>query len=729
MYRILCGWHFCKDGLMHNTIPNIFSNMKSVLIFLLSVCCIPQLYTQSSLLPSRANLSQYQKLEETNADIPTIRKAKAQIDTSHPDLYYFDYLEMQQHVFQQNWHAVDSLYNRLTNHFSLQNNKIILSRLHSMYGTALNAKGEYKQSTSYLLSLIEKTASIKDESKFIPLHQESLGAMYYELAFGSMNLQKLDDANTYIHTCTEILQQTADTALLTEAYNLAGVLFNRMGMPENAIKKYKQAYELNSHTTNTQLGRLILQNIATLYSDMFHFDKALEFSRKIYSIFPVENQLNLRHRIEYIHTLNTTAVIQLNCKMPKNALDTLGLALKLIQPEIPQDLKFLVYNTFARASFETNNLNKTKQALDSAHYYLSQVKYPKYICDFHCMYARYLWKTNNNTLAEKHFLKAYSILDQNIGIGKIGLLKTMSAFYAENGRNYQLAYRYATEMHQTFLEEQAQKYKQHITSYEVEFKTKEKEAELALLHELRKQEQLSFHLKTIIAIFTIILCVLIILLLVMILRRHSYNFNLRELKLRQEIDEQYISGLEHSNQHMAKELHDGVCNQLLALELSCTDINPIVATHVNSIRKEIRFISHTLASPEFFDISLKQILDDYFKKLQTLEQVKIHYYTENFNENIHLSNIQQREIYRIIQEALSNIYKHAKATDIYITISLQNKHLYIIVEDNGCGFDSYKLKEGYGLHSMKSRAHNIQANLFIESQQGNGTIVTLSIPL
>ena len=52
MCHILCGWHFCKDGLMHNTIPNIFSNMKSVLILLLSICCTSQHYTQSSLIPS-----------------------------------------------------------------------------------------------------------------------------------------------------------------------------------------------------------------------------------------------------------------------------------------------------------------------------------------------------------------------------------------------------------------------------------------------------------------------------------------------------------------------------------------------------------------------------------------------------------------------------------------------------------------------------------------------------
>lgn len=611
--------------------------MKSVLIFLLSICCISQLYTQSSLTPSQATVKLYRQLEETNA-------------------------------------------------------------------------------------------TIKDENKFLPLHKDSLGAMYYKLALESMNLHNLEDANTYIQTCTQILEQTTDTALLTEAYNLAGVLCNRRGVPEQAIEKYKKAYDLNSHTTDKQLGRIILQNIAALYSDMFHFDKALWFSRKIYTIFPIENDLNLHHRIEYIQTLNSTAVIQLNCKMPQNALDTLNIALNLLQPDIPHELKFLVYNTFARASFETNNLSKVKQAFDSAQKYLPHVKYPKYICDFHSMYAQYLWKIKDNTSAEKHFQCAYAILDQNIGIGKIVLLKNMAKFYAEGGRNYQLAYRYATEMHQTFLDEQTQKYKQHITAYEVEFKTKEKEAELILLHELRKQEQLSFRLKKIIAIFTIISCILIILLLVMILRRHRYNFNLRELKLRQEIDEQYISGLEHSNQYMSKELHDGVCNQLLALELSCRDINPFVANQVNTIRKEIRFISHTLASPEFSDVSLKQMLEDFFKKLQTLEHIKIHYYSDSFKDKIHLSNIQQREIYRIIQEALSNIYKHANATDIYITITMQDKLLYIVIEDNGNGFDTNNSTDGYGLHSMKSRAHNIRAELSIESHQGSGTIVTLSIP-
>lgn len=230
-------------------------------------------------------------------------------------------------------------------------------------------------------------------------------------------------------------------------------------------------------------------------------------------------------------------------------------------------------------------------------------------------------------------------------------------------------------------------------------------------------------------IYPIIICILIILLLIMILRKYRADFRLQELKLRQEINEQYISGLEHSNQHLAKELHDGVCNQLLTLELMCGDTNPDITSQVNSIRNEIRFISHSLASPEFTEVSLEKTLKDYFKKLQTLDQIKIHYYSAKLEPSLQLTTVQQHEIYRITQEALANIYKHSQATDIYISSCIIDNQLRIVIEDNGQGYPPCETKDGFGHRSMRSRAKTIQADLSIESQPNNGTIVTLSIPL
>ena len=88
---------------------------------------------------------------------------------------------------------------------------------------------------------------------------------------------------------------------------------------------------------------------------------------------------------------------------------------------------------------------------------------------------------------------------------------------------------------------------------------------------------------------------------------------------------------------------------------------------------------------------------------------------------------------RIVQEALSNVRKHAEATRATIKVAAVDNEVTIVVEDDGKGFDVDKAGNGdwtkFGLRNMKERADNFHGSLFIESTPGNGTKVILSIPL
>jgi signal transduction histidine kinase len=88
---------------------------------------------------------------------------------------------------------------------------------------------------------------------------------------------------------------------------------------------------------------------------------------------------------------------------------------------------------------------------------------------------------------------------------------------------------------------------------------------------------------------------------------------------------------------------------------------------------------------------------------------------------------------RIVQEALSNVRKHAEATRATIKVVAGDDEVTIVVEDDGKGFDVDKAGNGnwtkFGLRNMKERADSVHGSLFVESRPGNGTKVTLSIPL
>jgi len=95
-------------------------------------------------------------------------------------------------------------------------------------------------------------------------------------------------------------------------------------------------------------------------------------------------------------------------------------------------------------------------------------------------------------------------------------------------------------------------------------------------------------------------------------------------------------------------------------------------------------------------------------------------------------------VYRIVQEALTNILKHGEAQHVQVKLSRQSEQLTIRIQDDGCGFDLHALERvrrqdtdgrGLGLFGMEERAHLIGGRFHIESQPGRGTTVQVTIPL
>ena len=86
----------------------------------------------------------------------------------------------------------------------------------------------------------------------------------------------------------------------------------------------------------------------------------------------------------------------------------------------------------------------------------------------------------------------------------------------------------------------------------------------------------------------------------------------------------------------------------------------------------------------------------------------------------------QMVIYRVTQESLHNIYKHANATQVKVELLTRRNTLTLTIEDNGSGFDQMAIMEvQFGIRGMRERACNIQAVLLVESEIGHGTKIKL----
>ena len=144
--------------------------------------------------------------------------------------------------------------------------------------------------------------------------------------------------------------------------------------------------------------------------------------------------------------------------------------------------------------------------------------------------------------------------------------------------------------------------------------------------------------------------------------------------------------------------------------------------------KEIRAISHNLMPNALVKSGLVAAVKEFVSKLNNSDKLKI---------NLEITGLQQRLeptsetiLFRVLQELVSNIVKHANANQISIQLLQHENEITLMVEDNGIGFDTSSKDEmnGLGLKNIQSRIAFLNGQFNIDSATGKGTTVVIEIP-
>jgi len=139
-----------------------------------------------------------------------------------------------------------------------------------------------------------------------------------------------------------------------------------------------------------------------------------------------------------------------------------------------------------------------------------------------------------------------------------------------------------------------------------------------------------------------------------------------------------------------------------------------------------RSIAHRLMPKAITDFGVVPVIKDMFEELNRSGDIQFEFIT-NFEERIKIPAA--TNIYKVVQEAVNNIFKHSKAKTVTVQYMLLNDTIQLSIEDDGVGFGSAKIGNcGFGLASMKSRATALSAEMIIDSFPGHGTTIVLDIP-
>ncbi len=222
------------------------------------------------------------------------------------------------------------------------------------------------------------------------------------------------------------------------------------------------------------------------------------------------------------------------------------------------------------------------------------------------------------------------------------------------------------------------------------------------------------------------------------LRNLQAEYFNQKLKHKQRLASTIIKAQENERNRWAQELHDNV-SQLLTvvnLYLSNTEVSKEknlamisqAKQMVTEAQQEIRMLSATIKPPQFAFTTLQQSIEKLIADIVRVKHITIQLLSSDFNEN-ELKDEQLLMIYRIVQEQLNNILKYAEASQIDITLKTKNDHVYIVIHDNGKGFDKKQMKGGLGFRNIQSRLQLYNGHIDVTSSPGNGCTLSVSFPV
>lgn len=217
------------------------------------------------------------------------------------------------------------------------------------------------------------------------------------------------------------------------------------------------------------------------------------------------------------------------------------------------------------------------------------------------------------------------------------------------------------------------------------------------------------------------------------------SFTISAQQHKQQLLEAELNGQENTFRQVSSEIHDHVAHNLalckLQLEVMKENRNQhtlatleTISTLLSDSLAYLSNLSKTLDHSPVVTNGLIKTLELTVSQLSRLGLFEVDF--QVYGKPCRLEPIKELHVFRIIQEAINNVLKHAKARSLNIRCNFAGQHLECCIRDNGVGFDDHALIPGKtsGLNNMRKRAELIGAELTVSSIVSNGTLIRIYIP-
>lgn len=530
-----------------------------------------------------------------------------------------------------------------------------------------------------------------------------------------------------------------DTFGLANGYFQLGVIHSKKGDYEQALESYYDALDIYEHLPDSTGMGFTMNGIGIVYKNLKKYPDAINIYEKTIAIH--EKRQDFNRLADAHHNLGSVYHEQMKFK---KALSHYFIANELNEGNNNQWGLAINYTDIGSVYMEQQAYGKAIEYLNLA--YTIQLK-NNYTDNRGLTLANLgeaYFRTGEYDRAERYLKEGIALADVSKKIRR-ELHHNLFELYQQQG-----AYKKALKNHKLYvvLNDSIidEKSVESINTLQVRYETAKKDEKLAR-QQLQLKETENTLLKTenqnklAIAGGLLLLLVSIGSWIYFRQRQRLKTQQITRLKTQQEVLklEALIQGEEKERIRLAQDLHDGINGDLAVIKYKISSLDPqkfekkqrsafqeAIGMLDNAV-EQIRRISHNLAPPALHNFELVEAIRQYCVKVGSANpslQINFQY----FGENLLLEKETETALYRMVQELMTNVVKHAEASEALVQINHRDEILHITVEDNGRGFDINSESTGIGMQNIRSRAHYLGGELDIDSSP-NGTTVQINIDL
>jgi signal transduction histidine kinase len=528
-----------------------------------------------------------------------------------------------------------------------------------------------------------------------------------------------------------LAEQLQDNILLGKTHNNTGISFEYLGIYDSAVYHIETGKKYFEQADDKYLIARACDALQNVYTDLNQYQKALALSKEAVEVLRKINDslylgkaiANLAKNYMLLKTLDTAE---------KYFNEVLAISQKIDYPSLELDCMLNMGNIY----LFKYDANKMKPYYERALVLSKELEYPESEEMAYKGIALYFLFSKNYIEANNNISKALYLTDSlKMAVEHVGNLKILaSILFAQQdiigGEKYLDS---ASNMENQILINQIT---ERALVIEKRFETQKKETQIQLQQaQLQQKSTLNYLLMTGAAA--------LLLILLLGYRNYKRRQKLQQAKINQLETEKQLSaaqslmqGQEDERNRLAKDLHDGLGGLLsgVKLQLGAMKGNLILTEETGALFNralnkldesisEMRRVAHNMMPEALIKLGLKQALEDFCEGIGASRLLKIN--TEFYGLEQRLNASTEVIVYRIVQELVNNVIKHAAASEMLVQVMHQGDMLTITVEDNGKGFDAalWETSNSAGLQNIRSRVNYLRGKINIQSQPGKGASV------